>query len=446
MGKKLYIKTFGCQMNVYDSGRMADVLAPLGYEACETPAEADFVILNTCHIREKATAKLFSELGRLRLIQKEKERKGERLILGVAGCVAQAEGIEIQRRAPYVDLVFGPQTYHLLPEMLERLPQPSRGIINTDFPTEPKFDFLPQQTASGVSAFLSIQEGCDKFCTYCVVPYTRGSEYSRAPEKIIAEAETLVQKGAREITLLGQNVNAFHGQDINGRTWSLGKILHRLAEIPRLKRLRYTTSHPSDMDDELLAAHRDIPSLMPFLHLPVQSGSDRILKAMNRDYRADDYRRLIDKLRQIRPDMAVSSDFIVGFPGEAASDFEQTMRLIRDIGFAQAFSFKYSRRAGTPAAALPSQISEKVKTERLLELQKLLRAQQTAFNEQMVGRTVSILIDDKNEHKNRFFGRSPYMQSTFIDASDQDLLCQEITVKITKAGANSLKGKLLPVT
>lgn len=366
------------------------------------------------------------------------------MILAVAGCVAQAEGAEIQRRAPYVDIVFGPQTYHLLPRMIAQLNRPSRGVLNTDFPVEPKFDFLPAQTTSGVSVFLSIQEGCDKFCTYCVVPYTRGSEYSRAPESIVAEAETLVGNGAKEVTLLGQNVNAFHGQDAKGAIWGLGRLLHRLAEIPGLKRLRYTTSYPTDMDDELIAAHRDIPSLMPFLHLPVQSGSDRILKAMSRNYRADEYRRLIDGFRKIRSDMAFSSDFIVGFPGETEADFSATLKLVKEIGFAQAFSFKYSCRPGTPAASLSDQLPEKVKNERLAELQGLLREQQTAFNQQLVGRAVCILIDDKNEVKKRFFGRSPYMQSTFVEASDSDLLGQEITVKITKASPNSLKGELLP--
>ncbi len=444
MNKKLYIKTWGCQMNVYDSERIADVLAPMGYERTDNPDDADLVILNTCHIREKATGKLFSELGRLRLIQKEKEKNGTGMILAVAGCVAQAEGAEIQRRAPYIDVVFGPQTYHLLPDMINQIERKPGTILNVDFPPEQKFDFLPKHTHSKVSACLSIQEGCDKFCTYCVVPYTRGAEYSRPVEAIVAEAEELVQKGAKEITLLGQNVNAFHGEDGNGQIWRLGKLLHRLAKITDLKRLRYTTSYPTQMDDELIAAHRDLSILMPFLHLPVQSGSDAILKAMNRAHSADDYRRLIDRIRTARADMAFSSDFIVGFPGETDSDFRASMKLIEDTGFAQAFSFKYSRRPGTPASSLSGQVPEKVKKERLLELQNLLRTQQASFNESVVGKTLPILFEDA-PHKERIFGRSPYMQSTFVFTSSidsQHLLGQEFNVKIIKASPNSLNAKL----
>jgi tRNA-2-methylthio-N6-dimethylallyladenosine synthase len=445
MTKKLHIKTWGCQMNVYDSGRMADVVAPLGYMPSDEAEGADLVIFNTCHIREKATDKLYSELGRVREMQKEKADKGERMIVAVAGCVAQAEGAEIQRRAPYVDMVFGPQTYHQLPEMIARVTRQTGGVLNTEFPVEPKFDALPQQKNSGVSAFLSVQEGCDKFCTFCVVPYTRGAEYSRSVATIVAEAESLVASGAREITLLGQNVNAFHGEGEDGKVWTLGRLFYRLAEIPQLKRLRYMTSHPRDMDDELIAAHRDVPQLMPFLHLPVQSGSDAILEAMNRKHKAEDFRRMTDKLRNVRPDIALSSDFIVGFPGENDADFAATMQLVRDTGFAQAFSFKYSRRPGTPAAAMTNQIAEDVKDARLQELQNLLRDQQTSFNQSLVGHTIPVLFDDEGRHEGQLFGRSPFMQSTYIPLpmSAQRFAGQELDVKITQARPNSLNGEIV---
>jgi tRNA-2-methylthio-N6-dimethylallyladenosine synthase len=446
MNKKLHIKTWGCQMNVYDSDRMADVVAPLGYAPSDDMMDADLVIFNTCHIREKATEKLFSELGRLPKLQKQKTAKGERMIVAVAGCVAQAEGAEIQRRAPYVDMIFGPQTYHQLPEMIARVTREAGGILNTDFPVEPKFDALPQQSKSGVSAFLSVQEGCDKFCTFCVVPYTRGAEFSRTPASIVAEAENLVKNGARDITLLGQNVNAFHGEGEDGKIWGLGRLFYRLAEIPNLKRLRYMTSHPSDMDDTLINAHRDLPQLMPFLHLPVQSGSDIILQAMNRKHTADDYRRIIDKLRAVRPDIALSSDFIIGFPGESDADFIATMQLIRDIGFAQAYSFSYSRRPGTPAAAMPNQVEEKVKDARLQELQSLLREQQIGFNQNLVGQTIAVLFDDDGRHDTQLHGRSPYMQSTYIDIpaiERERIVGSALKVKINKAGQSSLCGELV---
>jgi tRNA-2-methylthio-N6-dimethylallyladenosine synthase len=446
MAKKLHIKTWGCQMNVYDSSRMADVVAPLGYMPSEEAEGADLVIFNTCHIREKATEKLFSELGRARSWQSEKASRGERMIVAVAGCVAQAEGAEIQRRAPYVDMIFGPQTYHQLPEMIARVTRETGGVLNTEFPTEPKFDSLPPQTNSGVSAFLSVQEGCDKFCTFCVVPYTRGAEYSRSVKTIIAEAEKLVESGAREITLLGQNVNAFHGEGENGEIWGLGRLFYRLAEIPGLKRLRYTTSHPRDMDDALIAAHRDIPQLMPFLHLPVQSGADNILEAMNRKHTSDDYRRIVDQLRAVRPDIALSSDFIIGFPGETDADFAATMQLVREIGFAQAYSFKYSRRPGTPASAMANQIAEDVKDARLQELQALLRDQQMAFNQSLVGQTLPILFDDDGRHEGQVHGRSPFTQSTYIDAPDavrKRITGQELHVKITHARQSSLNGELV---
>jgi tRNA-2-methylthio-N6-dimethylallyladenosine synthase len=442
MTKKLHIKTWGCQMNVYDSGRMADVVAPLGYAPSDEAEDADLIIFNTCHIREKATEKLFSELGRLPPLQKAKAEKGERMIVAVAGCVAQAEGAEIQRRAPFVDMVFGPQTYHQLPEMIARVNREAGTVLNTDFPVEPKFDALPQQASDNVSAFLSVQEGCDKFCTFCVVPYTRGAEYSRSIASIVAEAELLVKNGAREITLLGQNVNGFHGEASDGSIWSLGRLFYRLAEIPNLLRLRYMTSHPRDMDDELIAAHRDIPQLMPFLHLPVQSGSDSILIAMNRKHTADDYRRIID--------------FIIGFPGESDADHKATLQLIRDIGFAQAYSFKYSRRPGTPAASMTNQISEAVMDARLQEVQSLLREQQNAFNQSLVGQILPVLFDgpahsNKNDRtadtpSDQMHGRSPFMHSTYIDMPRHEIATRitgtELKVKITSAGQSSLKAML----
>ena len=349
--RRLHVITWGCQMNVYDSGRMADVLAPIGYTQVAEPDGADMVILNTCHIRDKAAEKVFSELGRLRRL---KEASGNRMILAVAGCVAQAEGAEILARAPYVDIVLGPQTYHRLPEMVARAARAGNKIIETDFPPEDKFDHLPDSTTpQGVTAFLTIQEGCDKFCSFCVVPYTRGAEQSRPAAAILREARHLVAQGAREITLLGQNVNAWHGEAPDGSTWGLGRLLRELAALSGLLRLRYATSHPRDMDDDLIAAHRDVAMLMPFLHLPVQSGSDRILAAMNRKHTAGDYRRIVDKLRAARPDLALSSDFIVGHPNETDADFEATMALVRDIGFAQAYSFKYSPRPRHPGRRRP---------------------------------------------------------------------------------------------
>jgi tRNA-2-methylthio-N6-dimethylallyladenosine synthase len=440
--KKLHIKTWGCQMNVYDSARMADVVAPLGYAPVEEAADADLVIFNTCHIREKATEKLFSELGRVRQQQQDKANRGERMMVAVAGCVAQAEGAEIQRRAPYVDMVFGPQTYHQLPEMIARISRGSGQVLNTEFPPVPKFDFLPDaRTETGVSAFLSIQEGCDKFCTFCVVPYTRGTEYSRSVEAIVSEAERLVQNGAREITLLGQNVNAFHGEGPDGKIWGLARLFHRLAGIPGLKRLRYMTSHPRDMDDDLIAAHRDVPQLMPFMHLPVQSGSDAVLEAMNRKHTADDYRRIIEKLRAARPDIALSSDFIVGFPGETDGDFGATMSLVRDIGFAQSYSFKYSRRPGTPAAGMTNQIDEAVKDARLNELQALLREQQEKFNAATNGKTLPVLFENAERRSGWLFGRTPYMQAVHTEAP-VDAVGNELMVEIKSAGVNSLVASL----
>lgn len=440
--KKLHIKTWGCQMNVYDSARMADVVGVLGYDPVEEMEDADLVILNTCHIREKATEKLFSELGRLRLAQKSKEAEGERMLIAVAGCVAQAEGAEIQRRAPYVDMVFGPQTYHQLPEMIAQTARQAGKVLNTEFPVEPKFDHLPvAQQAGGITAFLSVQEGCDKFCSFCVVPYTRGAEYSRAVESVIAEAERLVANGAKELTLLGQNVNAFHGVDQTGTVWGLGRLLRRLAEIKGVLRLRYTTSHPLDMDEDLIAAHAELPQLMPFLHLPVQSGSDKILQAMNRKHKADDYRRVIEKLRKAQPEIALSSDFIVGHPGESDADFEDTLKLVEDIGFAQAYSFIYSRRPGTPAAAMVAQVAPSVADERLQRLQAVLRRQQTEFNNSFVGKEIAVLVESTSREEGKLFGRSPWVQTVKVTGPSA-LIGQEIKAKVYWAGPNSLKAEV----
>ncbi len=436
--KKLHMITWGCQMNVYDSGRMEDVLAPLGYAPTLAPEGADMVILNTCHIRDKAAEKVFSELGRLRLLKLEREAAGGKMILAVAGCVAQAEGAEILARAPYVDIVLGPQTYHRLPEMVARASRAGGAVIETDFPAEQKFDFLPDAAApQGVTAFLTIQEGCDKFCSFCVVPYTRGAEASRPAADVIAEARRLVGQGAREITLLGQNVNAWHGAGARG----LGELVRRLAEIDGLARIRYTTSHPRDMDDDLIAAHAEVPALMPFLHLPVQSGSDRILAAMNRKHTADDYRALVAKLRAARADLALSSDFIVGHPGETEKDFEATMQLIRDIGFAQAFSFKYSPRPGTPAAGAGQQVPEAEKDQRIYAVQALLREQQTAFNARCLGLTVPVLVTGPGRHDGQFGGRSPWLQPVHT-IGPVSLTGSVVPMKITATHPNSLTATL----
>ena len=442
MAKKLYIKTYGCQMNVYDSARMADVLAPLGYAPATAAEDADMVILNTCHIREKAAEKVFSELGRLRRLKARKSDGGERMILAVAGCVAQAEGAEIVARAPFVDIVLGPQTYHRLPEMVAQVARAGGQVLDTDFPAEAKFDFLPEASApQGVSAFLSVQEGCDKFCSFCVVPYTRGAEFSRPARDIIAEARRLVALGAREITLLGQNVNAWHGEEGGG----LGGLLRALAEIEGLKRLRYTTSHPLDVDDGLVAAHRDLPSLMPFLHLPVQSGSDAVLRAMNRRHGADDYRGIVARLRRARPDIAFSSDFIVGFPGESARDFAATLALVREVGFAQAYSFKYSPRPGTPAASLPEQVPEAIKAERLAELQALIAAEQRAFNDGAVGSELPVLFERRGRHEGQLVGRTPYLQAVHARAPEREIGAV-LKVRITAVGPNSLAGEVAAAT
>ncbi len=416
--KKLHIRTYGCQMNVYDSGRMADLLKPLGFVASDDAADADMVILNTCHIREKAAEKIYSELGRLKTIKKNLADEGRHMVIAVAGCVAQAEGEEVTRRAPWVDMVFGPQAYHHLPDMVQAAARQG-GIIDTEFPAKPKFDGLPEAVeVTGSSAFLTVQEGCDKFCTFCVVPYTRGAEYSRPAPDVIDEASRLVDAGALEITLLGQNVNAYHGTAADGSAWSLGRLMAALAEVPGLRRLRYTTSHPLDMDGELVAAHRDNEALMPYLHLPVQSGSDRILAGMNRRHKAADYLKVIEALRRARPDIAISGDFIVGFPGETEADFEATLGLVRAVGYASAYSFKYSPRPGTPASALDDQVPEAAKAERLAILQDLLDAQQLAFNRSTVGLQTEVLLERAGKRAGQLVGRSPYMQAVHVDGAE----------------------------
>jgi len=447
VAKKLYVKTYGCQMNVYDSARMADVLAPHGYSSTDSPEEADLVILNTCNIREKAAEKVYSELGRLNLLKQERYAEGRRMYLAVGGCVGQAEGAELLRRAPFVDLVMGPQSYHRLPDLLRRAE--SGGVVDTEFPSENKFDHLPEESGgraagSRVSAFLTIQEGCDRFCTFCVVPYTRGAEFSRPVQDVENEARRLVACGARDITLLGQNVNAYHGINSAGGSGevSLAALLRRLADIEGLQRLRYTTSHPRDLSADLITAHGELPALMPFLHLPVQSGSNRILKAMNRQHTAEDYRSLIEKLRQARPDIALSSDFIVGFPGETEAEFKDTLELARDIDYAQAFFFKYSPRPGTPAADNDAQVPEDVKSARLAALQTILTRSQAAFNASLVGRTLPVLFERPGRHANQMLGRTPYSQWVHADMP-ADIGGQCADIVITEAHTNSLAGRLL---
>ncbi len=439
--RKVFIKTYGCQMNVYDSGRMADALARDGYEPTEDMQDADLVLLNTCHIREKAAEKVYSALGRLREMKKQRTAEGREFMIGVTGCVAQAEGEEILRRAPSVDVVVGPQTYHRLPEALRRAKDGER-VVETEYAIEDKFEHLPDTDkakirARGVTAFLTVQEGCDKFCTFCVVPYTRGSEVSRPVAQIVDEARKLVDGGVREITLLGQNVNAWHGAGPDGAEWGLGDLLYRLAEIPGLARLRYTTSHPRDMDDRLIEAHRDLRMLMPYLHLPVQSGSDRILKAMNRRHTAAEYLALIERIRGMRPDIAISGDFIVGFPGETDADFEDTLKVVEAVRYAQAFSFKYSTRPGTPGAELDNQVPEEVKAERLERLQALLLKQQHEFAEGCVGKVIDLLLEKPGRMPGQLIGRSPWLQSVNVDAKSSQI-GDIITVRITGTGPNSL--------
>lgn len=450
--KGVFIRTYGCQMNVYDSERMADLLRPLGYRAVAAPEAADLVILNTCHIREKATEKVFSDIGRLKPLKDARAAQGRPMLLAVAGCVAQAEGGEIAARAPAVDMVFGPQAYHRLPEMLARAARERGEILETDFSVEEKFDRLPERSAAGgPTAFLTIQEGCDKFCAFCVVPYTRGSEVSRPAAALIAEAESLARRGVRELTLLGQNVNAWSapapagfGAGIKPRKdglWGLGQLCRALSRLEGIERLRFTTSHPRDMDDDIIEALGALDKLMPYLHLPVQSGSDRILKAMNRGHTAADYAALIGRVRAARPDIALSGDFIVGFPGETDEDFKETLALIETLGYASAYSFKYSRRPGTPAAGLPKQVPEAVKDERLAALQAAIETQRRAFAEAQTGRVLPVLFEKKGRHSGQLIGRSPYLQSVHATAPES-MLGSIIPVRICGATPNALAGEL----
>jgi tRNA-2-methylthio-N6-dimethylallyladenosine synthase len=443
--RKLYVKSFGCQMNVYDSRRMADTLAPAGYVETAGPGDADLVILNTCHIREKAAEKVYSELGRIRRLKQAAAGEGRRLVIAVAGCVAQAEGEEIIRRAPAVDLVFGPQSYHRLPALLDRAERGEKPV-DTDFPLDDKFDHLSAPSlaairARGVCAFVTVQEGCDKFCTFCVVPYTRGAEVSRPAAKIIAEIERLAAAGVREVTLIGQNVNAYHGEGFNGRPWPLARLLERAGEIKGIERLRYTTSHPRDMDEDLIAAHAALPKLMPQLHLPVQSGCDRVLAAMNRRHTRADYLAVVARLRAARPDLALTSDFIVGFPGESEEDFAETLDLIGAVGFSGAFSFKYSPRPGTPGAEMNGQVGEEVKSDRLHRLQAAIDRQQDAFNKSCLGRTFDVLFEKPGRYDGQIVGRSPYLQPVQVTAP-ASMIGAVAAVTITDIASNSLFGAL----
>jgi len=438
--KKVFVKTFGCQMNVYDSERMTELLVPYGYAETAAMDEADLIVLNTCHIREKAAEKVYSDLGRIRQVKAARHGEGKDTIVTVAGCVAQAEGAEIVRRAPVVDVVIGPQSYHRLGDLVTRAETGARQIVETGFPEEHKFGKLPERApAKAVSAFLTVQEGCDKFCTFCVVPYTRGAEFSRPVVDVEAEARRLADHGVREITLLGQNVNAYHGLGTDGRPWSLARLIGRLAQIRGIERLRYTTSHPRDMTDDLIAAHCDQAKLMPYLHLPFQAGADRVLAAMNRKHTIADYLELIARIRGARPDLAFSTDIIVGFPGETDADFAATLDVVEQVGFAQAYAFKYSPRPGTPGATMPAQVPEPVKLERLHALQRLLQRQQTSFNSSCVGRTMAVLFERPGRHQGQLVGRSPYLQAVHAQA-DSSLLGQVVEVEIDRLSTNSLSG------
>jgi tRNA-2-methylthio-N6-dimethylallyladenosine synthase len=447
--RRVFIKSFGCQMNVYDATRMADVLAPEGYDTTDTPESADLIILNTCNIREKAAEKVYSELGRLREIKLDRAKSGHETLVAVAGCVAQAEGAGLLRNTKTVDLVVGSQSYHKLPQLLAQV-RTKKRVVDTEFPHDDKFSKLPMASmdrvqARGVSAFLTIQEGCDKFCTFCVVPYTRGIEISRPMAKIIEEATHLAKCGVREISLLGQNVNAYHGANADGGNGTLTQLLYALANVPNLERLRYTTSHPNDMSDELIAAHSDLPQLMPSLHLPVQSGSNRVLKDMNRKHTHEEYRRIIDKVRAARPDIALTSDFIVGFPDETDAEFEDTLKLVSDVEFAAAYSFKYSPRPGTPAADKKTPLPEALMHERLLELQSLLRDQQIAFNRATIGKTLDVLVEKQGRMDGQMGGRTPYAQAIHFEGS-QSLIRTIVSLKVTNLMPNSLAGEMIHVT
>lgn len=442
MAKKLFIKTYGCQMNVYDSIKMQELLAPFGFEATEELSAADMVILNTCHIREKASEKVYSELGRIKKISDKRSGRPE-MIIAVAGCVGQAEGEEIFRRAPYVDIVVGPQSYHTLPDLVAKLARSEKHLIELDFVEEEKFDNLPQNfQGQGASAFVSIQEGCDKFCTFCVVPYTRGAEFSRNVEEIYRESMAVVSKGAKEVHLLGQNVNAYHGKAADDEKYNLADLIRHVAKINGLERIRYTTSHPRDMNDELIALHGTEKKLMPFLHLPIQSGSNKILKAMNRKHTREEYFTIIDKLRVARPDIVMSSDFIIGFPGETDEDFADTLDLVKRVGYGQCFSFKYSPRPGTPAASM-KQVPEAVKVERLAILQKELARQQLELNKSTVGKIMPVLFEKEGKYDGHIVGKTPYMQSAYVENADKNLIGKIVNVKINKGLAISVSGEIV---
>jgi tRNA-2-methylthio-N6-dimethylallyladenosine synthase len=439
--KTVFIKTYGCQMNVYDSERMTEVLAREGYTASDTPDDADLIIMNTCHIREKAVEKVYSELGKFRVLKERRKRDGRAMQIAVAGCVAQAEGTEMTRRESAIDLVFGPQTYHRLPELLKQRAETGRAVVETEFPADDKFDAMVAQSArkplsKSVAAFLTVQEGCDKFCTFCVVPYTRGAEFSRPMADVVAEAEAMVRNGVKEITLLGQNVNAYHGDGSR-----LATLIDRLSRIEDLARIRYMTSHPRNMSDDLIAVHAENGKLMPYLHLPVQAGSDRVLKAMNRGHTASDYIKLIERVRKARPDIAISGDFIVGFPGETDQEFEETLALVREVKYASAFSFKYSPRPGTPAAELKEQVADDVQAERLSRLQVLLGSQLQAFNASCVGKTFQVLIEKPGRNEGQVIGRSPYLQSVHFE-SGAHRVGDMVKVQITGVKPNSLSGSV----
>lgn len=444
MLKKYFIKTFGCQMNVYDSSRIADMLQKEGYEETSEQKNADIVLFNTCHIREKAAEKLFSDLGRAQLIAEERAAEGKRTVIGVTGCVVQAEDTEIMKRAPFVDFAVGPLMYHKIAGILRQIEAKNEpaNIVETDFPADSKFDFLPENKAQGACSFLAVQEGCNNFCTYCVVPYTRGAEYSRPVAEVLKEARRLIDTGTLELNLLGQNVNSYHGEDENGKERNLAYLLRRVAELDGLKRLRYTTSYPADVDDDLIACHRDIDILMPYLHLPIQSGSDKILKAMNRRHNSSDYLRIVEKLQNANPNLRMSSDFIVGFPGESDADFQATLDVVNRIKYIQAYSFKYSRRPGTPAAVMDNQVEEKVKKERLEILQSLLFSYQESFNKSCVGKIMPVLFEQKGRHKGQLIGRTPYMQNLHIKTKD-DNLNKIMDVEVIDATTNSLSGREL---
>ncbi len=442
MGKKYFIKTFGCQMNVYDSGRMARMLDEMGLKETTVQRDADVVVFNTCHIREKAAEKVFSDLGRAYLIKQERLAEGKDTVIGVTGCVVQAEDAEILKRAPYVDFALGPLRYFRLKEVVEEIfNKRDAKLLDTEFSAVSKFDKLPENKAEGGCSYLAIQEGCNNFCTYCVVPYTRGVEMSRPVEDILREARRLAETGSVELNLLGQNVNSYHGEDANGKERNLAYLLYKVAEIDGIKRIRYTTSYPADVDDDLIRCHKELDKLMPYLHLPIQSGSDSVLKRMNRRHTRDDYLRVVDKLKEANPAIGMSSDFIVGFPGESDDDFKQTLEVVNRVKYIQAFSFKYSRRPGTPAAVMEGQIEEKVKKERLQVLQDLLFSYQTKFNKDSVGKIMPVLFETKGRHKGQLAGRSPYMQNVHT-AADMSLLNKIVDVRITDASTNSLSGEV----